>query len=278
MKSFESQYKSLIKEALNRGVIRPTRSGIKAYSILGKTIEHDMKDGFPLLTLRKMPQQSMRVETEFYLKGYTDKSWLTDRNCHFWDYWSNKNSENKNDLGPTYGFEWRHWGAKYTGIGNYEGTGIDQIKWVLDKLKKYPENKRLVVSQWNPSDIDMQAIPPCPFAFQLLKHGDELNIIFYQRSGDICIGLPNDFAQHALLLHLFCKETGYTAGKVIGMFGQVELYENHIDGSKELLKRKNGKLPSIKTSNFKSIFDWQYSDTEFLNYKSKEKIKFPIAI
>ena len=278
MKSFDIQYKQLIKDCLEEGLLRPTRSGIPAYSILGKTIEHDMKLGFPLCTLRHMPQKSMRVETEFYLKGYSDKKWLTDRGCHFWDYWQNRKSDNPDDLGPTYGFEWRYFGADYTGIKNYEGQGIDQIKWVIEKLRKYPENKRLVVSQWNPKDIDQQAIPPCPFAFQLLKHDDELNMIFYQRSGDICLGVPNDFAQHALLLHLFCLETGYKPGKVIAMFGQVELYENHLEGAKELLNRLPLEYPEVNTEKFEGIDNWSYEDTKFNNYQYGEKISFPIAI
>lgn len=278
MKNFDSQYKEIIKECLEDGFLRPTRSGIPAYSLLGKTILHDMNLGFPLSTLRQMPQKSMRVETEFYIKGYTDKKWLTDRGCHFWDYWQNRQSTDLNDLGPTYGFEWRHFGAEYKGIGNYEGQGVDQIKWVLGKLRKYPENKRLVVSQWNPKDIDQQAIPPCPFAFQLLKHGDELNIIFYQRSADVCIGLPNDFAQHALLLHLFCLETGYKPGKVVGMFGQIELYENHLEGARELLVRESFPYPIVETQNFTNIFEWSFEDTKFLNYQHGEKLYFPIAV
>ncbi len=278
MKSFEEQYKDLLREALEQGLPRPTRWGIDAYSLMGKTLEHDMKDGFPLLTLRKMPEKSMRVETEFYLKGYTDKSWLTERGCHFWDYWHTNESGDPNDLGPTYGFEWRHWGADYRGIGDYEDKGIDQIKWLIENLKNDPDSKRLVVSQWNASDIDKQAIPPCPFAFQLLKYGDELNLIFYQRSGDLCLGVPNDFAQHALLLHLFCKETGYVPGKVIAMFGQVELCETHRDGAKELIERYCKSLPQIQTNKFTSILDWSYQDTEFLNYNFQEKITFPIAV
>lgn len=278
MKPFEEQYKDLLRETLEQGLPRPTRWGIDAHSLMGKTLEHDMKEGFPLLTLRKMPEKSMRVETEFYLKGYTDKSWLTERGCHFWDHWQSNEFDDPNDLGPTYGFEWRHWGADYNGIGDYKGKGIDQIKWLIENLKKDPDSKRLVVSQWNPSDIGKQAIPPCPFAFQLLKYGNELNLIFYQRSGDLCLGVPNDFAQHALLLHLFCKETGYVPGKVIAMLGQVELCETHREGARELLQRSCGPLPQVETSKFTSILDWSYQDTEFLNYNFQEKITFPIAV
>lgn len=277
-KNFDIQYKQVLNEILEEGFLRPTRTGIPAYSLMGKTLEHDMENGFPLSSLRQMPEKSMRVETEFYLKGYTDKQWLIDRGCHFWDHWSSKKSDNKNDLGPTYGFEWRNFGAEYKGIGDYEGQGKDQIKWVLEELKKDPESKRLIVSQWNPKDIDQQAIPPCPFAFQLIKYGEKLNLIFYQRSGDICLGVPNDFAQHALLLHLFCLETGYKEGKITGVFGQVELYENHVEGAKKLIKRESEKCPNIVTNNFKSIFDWSYKDTEFKDYSFGEKISFPIAI
>lgn len=278
MNRFDEQYKKIIEQCINDGVLRPTRSGISAYSILGITIVHDMKEGFPIITLRQMPQKSIRVETEFYLKGHTDKSWLTERGCHFWDPWHSKNSDNPNDLGPTYGFEWRYFGAEYKGIRDYKGQGIDQIEWVIENLKSNPENKRLVVSQWNPKDIDQQAIPPCPFAFQLLKYGEELNLIFYQRSGDVCLGLPNDFSEHALLLHLFCKETEFKEGKVIGMFGQIELYENHLDGAKELLKRESFPLPQIRTNKFTTIFDWVHEDTEFTDYRHGEKIDFQISI
>lgn len=278
MNTYDQQYKNIVQRCLTEGILRPTRAGISAYSLIGVTIDHTLKEGFPLLTLRRLPEQSMRVETEFYLKGYTDKSWLIERGCHFWDPWQNRRSTNACDLGPTYGFEWRHFGAEYQGIGNYSGQGIDQIAWVLEKLKKFPENKRLVVSQWNPKDIEQQAIPPCPFAFQLLKHGEELNLIFYQRSGDVCIGVPNDFAQHALLLHLFCRETGYQEGRVVGMFGQVELYENHIDDARKLLQRESYPLPVARTDTFTSLFQWSYQDTCFKRYEAGERIRFPIAV
>jgi thymidylate synthase len=278
MKSFDQQYKEIIRECLIDGELRATRSGIDAYSILGKTIEHDMQLGFPLSTLRKMPEKGMRVETEFYLKGYTDKKWLKENGCHFWDYWKNPKSEDENDLGPTYGFEWRNFGAEYISPNNYMGQGVDQIEWVLKELKQNPESKRLIVSQWNPKDIDKQAIPPCPFTFQLIKYGNKLNIIFYQQSADVCLGLPNDFAQHALLLHLFCLETGYQPGKVVGMFGQVELYKTHIDGAKELLNKPFMKYSTVLTKSFTTLFEWRFSDTNFINYNHGDKVNFPIAI
>jgi thymidylate synthase len=277
--TFDTQYKELIQECIKEGFQRPTISGVDAKSILGVSISHSMKNGFPLSTLRKMPERSIRVETEFYLQGYTDKRWLTDRGCNFWNEWNCEKFEDPNDLGATYGFEWRNFGADYYGLNSpIVGSGVDQIKWVIQELKKNPDSKRIIVSQWNPKDIEIQPIPPCPFAFQLLKYGSELNLIFYQRSGDLCLGFPNDFAQHALLLHLFCKELNYNEGRVIGMFGQIEMYVNHEDQVKELLKETIYDLPKVKTNNFGSVLDWKYIDTVFENYNHGKTRKFDIAV
>jgi thymidylate synthase len=272
--NYELQYKNLINETIQFGTKRVTRSGVYAYSLMGKSLEHDMSDGFPLLTIRKMPQKSIRVETEFYLKGYTDRSWLQKNGCTFWNNWENKEFEDKDDLGPTYGFEWRNWGKEYLGINKHNGKGIDQIQLLLKEIKENPESKRLIVTQWNPSDVSKFVIPPCPFSFQIIKYENKLNLIFYQRSGDLCLGVPNDFAQHALILHLICLETEYEEGKVIGMFGNVELYENHVLGAKKMLTQDILQLPNILTKNFTSLDNWSYGDTQFLNYSSAEKINF----
>lgn len=278
MKTFDPQYQALIQECLAHGTRRPTRSGVDALSVLGITIEHDMRAGFPLSTLRRLPEKSMRVETEFYLKGLTDRRWLQERGCHFWDAWNHPRHKDPDDIGPTYGFAWRHFGISYEGIKNYAGQGRDQIAWLLHELKTNPESKRLVVSQWDPCALEEQLIPPCPFAFQVLKYGEELNLVFYQRSADVALGLPNDFAQHALLLHLLCLETRYTPGKVIGMFGQAELYVTHLEGARKLLTRAPSDYPTCATTSFRKILDWSYADTTFVGYKPGEPMRFPLAV
>jgi thymidylate synthase len=271
--SFDKEYKKIIQQCI-AGTLRPTRD-IPAFSILGVTISHDMSLGFPATTLRKLPFKSVTVETDFYLKGLTDKKWLQDRGCNFWNHWSSPTSDDENDLGPIYGYEWRNWGNNYR---NDSGKGLDQLKNLINDIKTNPESKRLVVTQWNRANMEHCSIPPCPFAFQILKYGNKLNMIFYQRSVDVCLGLPNDFAQHALLLQLICNETKYLPGEVIGMFGQAELYENHIKNAKELLKRDIKKYPQLKINTETNMDNFNFQDVYLENYKHHNSLNFKISV
>lgn len=279
MEHIEYQYKQLLSRVLANGYSQQNRTGIDAIGLLGQVITHDMKYGFPLMTLRRLPERSMRVETEFYLRGYTDRRWLTDRGCHFWDSWR-PYTDDPNDLGPTYGFAWRHWGAHYGGLSDYSGKGKDQLKEALNGLKNDPYSRQMVISQWNADYLKQQALVPCIFSFQLINHGGKLNLIFYQRSCDLCIGFPNDFAQFALILHLFAKELDLEAGKVIGMLGLAEVYQNHVEGALEMITKRtmDRGLPSVSTANFSGILNWSFKDTGFYNYNPHEKIKFDIAV
>lgn len=289
--NFEKDYKKLIKVTLN-GTQKNTRSGVDALMYPGGMLRHDMSSGFPLVTIKKSKFNLIATELEFFIKGLTDKKWLQDRGNHFYDQWCNPKiveyGRSKNikrqmlqerDLGPINGFQWRHFGAPYKGCGfNYASSGIDQLALLIENIKKNPQSKRLVVTAWNPLDMDQACIPPCPFAFEISIFNDKLNLFFYQRSVDLMLGLPADFAEHALLLHLIAKSTGYKEGSITGFFGNLEIYVNHVDGAKKILKRKSFNLPYIKTDNFKTIFDWEASMSRVINYKHHPYVKFDIAI
>lgn len=292
MNTFDKKYKELIREVRN-AALKPTRQGIDAHMIPGATFQHSLKEGFPLTTLRRIKFDLIASELQFNLLGLTDKKWLQDRDNHIWDDWcdpsivpygkderTKKKMKDERDLGPLYGFEWRHFGAEYKGYNkNYVGKGIDQIKWLLEILNSSPESKRMVVTCWNPSHLDRQSIPPCPFAFEVSVFGKELQLFFFQRSVDVLLGFPFDFGGYALLLHLLSKQTGLSAGKVTGFFGNVELYVNQEKGADTLLNRKvKSTLPNIKTEIFSSIFDWEYSQTKIENYETNSSLQIEIAV
>ena len=157
-------------------------------------------------------------------------------------------------------------------------VGINKLKKFVETLKKNPSDRRLIVSAWNPVDLHRMALPPCHYGFQVTVINGKLNLLWNQRSVDSALGLPFNIASYALLLHLLAKEAGLKEGKLIGFLGDTHVYENHISGLKEQLKREPYSLPKIKTSNFKSIFDWKYTDTELVDYKKHPKISFDIAV
>jgi thymidylate synthase len=183
------------------------------------------------------------------------------------------------DLGPIYGWQWRNFGANYKSYDKPPaGSGVDQLKKLVDVIKKDPTDRRLIVSAWNPVDFNRMALPPCHYSFQITVIGGKLNLMWNQRSVDTALGLPFNIASYGLLLHLLAKETGLKEGRLVGFLGDTHIYINHVDGLKEQLKRKPFPLPKIKTENFKSIFDWEYTDSKVENYQSHPRIKFEIAV
>jgi len=287
-------YLDIVQRVLSEGEIKSTRQGTDAHTIAGAMFEHDMSNGFPLLTTKKMPFKIIGAELEFFIKGITDKQWLLDRNCHIWDEWCNpkkvpyahdeetkKKMAAERDLGAVYGFQWRHFNAPYVNYDtDYTGQGVDQLKKVIETLKANPNDRRMIVMAWNPLMLDQMALPPCHYGFQLTVTNGRLNLLWNQRSIDIMLGLPFNIASYALLLHLIAKEAGLREGRLIGFLADVHLFLNHVDGAKEQLARDTNKypLPHINTPNFKSIFDWQYTETELLDYQSYPRIQFPIAV
>ena len=287
-------YLDIVKKILDSGIEKTDRTGTGTISISGVIFEHDMSIGFPLLVTKKMPFKVISTELEFFIKGITDKQWLIDRNCHIWDEWSNpekalyghdeiskKRMAEERDLGPVYGFQWRHFGAPYYNYdSNYSGQGFDQLKYVVESLKNKPDDRRMVVSAWNPMDAAKMALPPCHYAFQVTVTDNKLNLMWNQRSVDTMLGLPFNIASYGLLLHLLAKEAGLGEGRLVGFLGDTHIYKNHTEGAKEQLSRDPNKyqLPKLETTNFTSIFDWKAEDTKVVGYESFDRIKFDIAV
>jgi thymidylate synthase len=286
-------YINIVNKILNEGALKKNRTGIDALSFSGLLFEHDMANGFPLLTTKKIAFRLVSSELEFFIKGLTDKEWLKKHNNHIWDEWCTPDMvpytsddpqkkqlmENENDLGPIYGWQWRNFGAKYSGCGNKPtGTGIDQLAIIVKELKENPDSRRMIVSAWNPLDIAHMALPPCHYAFQLTVTENKLNLLWNQRSVDVALGLPFNIASYATLLHLFAKEAHLNEGRLIGFLGDTHIYVNHIDALKEQVARVPRKLPQLVTNNFSSIFEWSYIDSKIENYDSYPSIKFDIAV
>jgi len=285
-------YLDIVEKILNNGFRKATRTGIDAVSIAGVMFEHDMADGFPLLTTKKVPFKMVKSELEFFIRGITDKEWLKEQKNSIWDEWCSPdavpygNDEDtkvkmmsERELGPVYGWQWRNFGSKYTSYNTPpEGRGVDQLRQLVHTLKTDSDNRRMIVSAWNPLDLPRMALPPCHYAFQVTVIGGKLNLLWNQRSVDAALGLPFNIASYGCLLHLLAKEVGLSEGRLIGFLGDVHIYVNHIDAIREQLAREPRPLPSIKTDNFTSIFEWHYNDTDIENYNPHPAIKFEIAV
>jgi thymidylate synthase len=285
-------YLEIIEKILKEGELKHNRTGVDTLAVAGAIFEHDMSKGFPILTTKSVPFRLIASELEFFIKGITNKQWLINENNHIWDEWCSpdkvpygNDEETKKkmleeiELGPIYGWQWRNFGAKYVSYDKQpEGRGIDQLKKIVDTLKKNPNDRRMIVSAWNPIDIHKMALPPCHYGFQVTVINNKLNLLWNQRSVDSALGLPFNIASYGLLLHLLAKEANLKEGKLIGFLGDTHIYVNHVDGLKEQLKRERYQLPKIETENFTSIFDWKYTDSKLINYKKQGPIKFEIAV
>jgi thymidylate synthase len=287
-------YLDIIKKIIDTGERKANRTGVDTIAIAGAMFEHDMSQGFPMLTTKKVPFKLVASELEFFIKGITDKKWLQDRNNHIWDEWCTplkipyaNDAETKQkmleerDLGTIYGWEWRHFGAEYKDYTtDYTGQGVDQLKRVVDKLKSDPSDRRMIVMAWNPLDINKAMPPYCHYGFQVTVINGKLNLLWNQRSVDTMLGLPFNITGYALMLHLLAKESGLQEGKLVGFLADTHIYVNHLDGAKEQLSRDPNKysLPQVVTENFTSIFDWKYDDSKVIGYESYPKIQFEIAV
>ncbi|MBU0661217.1 thymidylate synthase [Patescibacteria group bacterium] len=287
-------YLDIVNYVFEHGTKKEDRTGTGTTAVAGAMFKHNMADGFPLLTTKKVPYRLVASELEFFIKGITDKKWLMDRNNHIWDEWcstekvpyghdaeTKKKMMEERDLGPIYGWQWRHFGAEYKGYDvDYTGKGFDQLKRMVNLLKKTPYSRQNLVLAWSPMHADIVVPPFCHYGFQVTVLDGKLNLMWNQRSVDIALGLPFNIASYATMLHLLAKETGLEEGELVGFLGDTHFYSNHEEGLKEQLSRDPNKykLPTLETENFTSIFDWTYTDSKVIGYESYPRIKFDIAI
>ena len=300
--------------------LRMNRTGIPDIGLsAGAVFEHDMSNGFPLVTTKKMGLKNIATELEFFLRGITDKKWLQDRNCHIWDEWANpvkveqkyniaaaqlppmtepeqtitRNAimDAERDLGPIYGFQWRHFGGEYqwdqkridanpTDNFNPQNPGLDQVQSAINKLKNNPNDRRILVSAWNPIAIPQMALPPCHVMHQLVVRDGKLSLIWTQRSCDMFLGVPYNIASYALLLLLYAKEAGLKPGTLKGELHDAHIYQNHIPQVREQLKRKPYPLPTVEipNENWRGMLNWSASSGfKLKNYLCHEKLRGAVA-
>jgi len=275
------EYFRIVKKVLADGEFKENRTGIRALTIPNVMYEHDMSTGFPLLTSRRLPYKSTKVELEFFIKGLSDKRWLQERGCKYWDEWCNpkkvpygntkdvkEKMKAESDLGLVYGVQWR----------NYNSQGIDQLKNIVNTLKTNPDDRRMICMAWNPAQISEMALPPCHYDFRVSVINGKLNLAWDQRSVDVACGLPANIASYATLLHLLAKESNLKEGKLVGFLSDVHIYEFHLDNIKIQLARTPSSLPTIETTSFTSIFDWTHDQTNLLDYTPSDKLYFDIAV
>ena len=262
------QYLDLMQKVLNEGQKKSDRTGTGTLSIFGHQMEFDLSDGFPLVTTKKVHLKSIVHELIWFLQGSTNISYLKENGVSIWDEWADE----KGDLGPVYGAQWRSWPD-----GN-DGT-IDQIQNLIQGIKTNPDSRRHIVSAWNPALVDEMALPPCHSLFQFYVANEELSCQLYQRSADIFLGVPFNIASYALLTHMVAHVCNLKAGKFVHTFGDAHLYLNHLDQAKLQLSRDTKILPQLKlNSEVKNIFDFKFEDIEIINYESHPSISAPIAV
>ena len=280
----ESQYLELLNHILENGTEKESRNGI-VYSDFGVRMAFDLREGFPLLTTKKMPWKTVLRELLWFIKGSTSNTELQEKNVHIWDANASKEflqtrglSYEEGDLGPIYGFQWRHFGAEYKDHHtDYKGQGVDQLQWIINEIKTNPTSRRLIMNAWNPVDLDKMALPPCHIMVQFNIENEFIDAQLYQRSGDMFLGVPFNISSYSFLLHIVGKLTGYIPRKFIHVIGDAHIYGNHRDAVNEQLLRIPLQFPVVDIKDIKTIDSIKESDFEIKNYNFYPIIKAPMS-
>jgi thymidylate synthase len=262
------QYHDLINTILKEGVKKQDRTGTGTISIFGYQMRFNLNDGFPLVTTKKIHTKSVIHELLWFLQGSTNIKYLNENGVSIWNEWADE----KGELGPVYGKQWRSW------MGN-GGKEIDQISQLISQIKKNPDSRRLIVNAWNVADIDKMKLPPCHSMFQFYVSEGKLSCQLYQRSADVFLGVPFNIASYALLTMMIAQVCDLQYGYFVHTFGDAHLYLNHMEQVDEILKRDFKSLPTMKINKeVKDIFSFTYQDFELVNYNPHPAIKAPVAV
>lgn len=261
-------YLDLLQHILDTGVDKSDRTGTGTRSVFGYQMRFNLQEGFPLLTTKKLHTRSIFHELLWFLTGDTNIKYLKDNNVSIWDEWADE----KGDLGPVYGKQWRCWQGA-------DGTIIDQIKQVIHQIKHTPDSRRMIVSAWNVADINQMKLPPCHALFQFYVANGKLSCQLYQRSADVFLGVPFNIASYALLVHMMAQVCDLDVGDFVHTLGDAHLYSNHMDQARLQLTRATRPLPTLKLNpNVKDIFEFKIEDITIEGYDPHPHIKADVAI
>ncbi|TNE65579.1 MAG: thymidylate synthase [Alphaproteobacteria bacterium] len=262
------QYLDLVKRIRDEGVFKGDRTGTGTYSVFGHQMRFDLSEGFPMVTTKKLHMRSIIHELLWFIAGDTNIKYLKDNGVSIWDEWADE----KGDLGPVYGHQWRSWPTP-------DGGTVDQIKGVIDQIRTNPNSRRLIVSAWNVADVDRMALPPCHCLFQFYVAEGRLSCQLYQRSADVFLGVPFNIASYALLTHMVAQVCGLKAGDFVHTLGDAHLYSNHIEQADLQLSRAPLPLPSLWLNpDVSDLFAFTYDDIRIDNYTAHAHIKAAVAV
>ena len=261
-------YLQLMRLVREKGVLKSDRTGTGTLSVFGHQMRFDLAAGFPLVTTKKLHLPSIIHELLWFLRGDTNIKYLNDHGVRIWDEWADETG----DLGPVYGRQWRSWPAR-------DGSTIDQIAELMERIRSNPDSRRLIVTAWNPADVDRMALPPCHCLFQFYVAEGRLSCQLYQRSADIFLGVPFNIASYALLTHMIAHVAGLEPGEFVHTLGDAHLYLNHLDQADQQLERTPLALPRLVIRRaVRSLEEFRYEDFEVVNYQAHPHIKAPVAV
>ena len=287
-----NQYLELCNHILTKGQFKGDRTGTGTYSVFGYQMRFDLNEGFPLLTTKRVHLKSIIHELLWFISGNTNIKYLVDNDVRIWNEWPYESYKKSSfyqgesieefvdkiktdtsfalkwgDLGPVYGKQWRNF------------NGVDQLEWLINEIKNNPNSRRLIISAWNPAEIENMALPPCHCFMQFYVNNGKLSCQLYQRSADVFLGVPFNIASYSLLLHLIARETGLEVGEFVHTFGDAHIYDNHFDQVKELLANKPYDSPQLWLNpDKKNIMDFEMEDIKLIGYHHHQTIKAPVAV